>query len=287
MDKKIKGKRYLIMTAAVVASALLQAFAMSTFLRPVELLPSGFTGIATLLERITALFGISFSTSVGMVALNIPVAIFCYRHIGRKFVIFSMIQVFLTSVFLQMAETRPMFDDILLNICFGGFLFGLSVVLALKGNASTGGMDFIALYVSNRVGKSIFQYVFLFNCGLLCVFGALFGWEHAGYSILFQFISTQTIDRFYHRYKRVTLQMTSQYPHEVVKAYVSFCQHGISVMEGYGGYSGKKMSLLHTVVSAYEVQDIVEHLRQVDPGLIVNVIPTESFFGSFYQKPLD
>jgi uncharacterized membrane-anchored protein YitT (DUF2179 family) len=275
------------MTAAVVASAFLQAFTMNLFLEPVQLLPSGFTGIASLLSKITGLFGFHFSTSVGMVVLNIPVAMFCYQHIGKKFVLFSMLQVVLSSIFLQVIKSEPLFDDVLLNICFGGFLYGLAISIALKGNASTAGMDFIALYVSNRLGKSIWQYVFIFNCGLLCIFGMLFGWEHAGYSILFQFISTKTIDNFYHRFKRVTLQITTQMPKEVVKEFVSTCRHGISVVEGYGGYSGKKMSLLHTVVSTYEVHDIMMHLRKVDPALIVNVMPTETFIGSFYQKPLD
>ena len=159
--------RYLIMAAAVTVSALLQAFTMNVFLDLVQLLPSGFTGIAALLSRIAALAGISLSTSFGMVALNIPVALFCYRHIGKKFVLFSMVQVVLASVFLRVIKSEPLFDDVLLNICFGGFLYGLAVSVALKGNASTAGMDFIALYVSNRMGKSIWQYVFAFNCCLI------------------------------------------------------------------------------------------------------------------------
>ena len=279
--------RYLIMAAAVTVSALLQAFTMNVFLDLVQLLPSGFTGIAALLSRIAALAGISLSTSFGMVALNIPVALFCYRHIGKKFVLFSMVQVVLASVFLRVIKSEPLFDDVLLNICFGGFLYGLAVSVALKGNASTAGMDFIALYVSNRMGKSIWQYVFVFNCCLLCIFGALFGWEHAGYSILFQFISTRTIDSFYHRFKRVTLQITTQKPDKVIKEFIRLSRHGMSVVDGHGGYSGQPMSLLHTVVSTYEVQDILFHLKEVDPKIIVNVLPTETFVGTFYQKPLD
>lgn len=287
MTKNNKILRYVITTAAVVFSAFLQAFTMNTFLIPAHILPSGFTGVARLAEQITGLFGVHFSTSLGMIALNIPVAVFCYRHIGKKFVIFSMLQVFLASFFLKLPVFHPLFEDALLNICFGGFLYGLAIAAALKGNASTAGTDFIALYVSNRLGKAIWQYVFAFNVGMLCIFGYMFGWEYAGYSIMFQFISTKTIDSFYHRYKRVTLQVTTEEPEAVVKAYVAHCRHGISVLDGYGGYSGRKMSLLHTVVSSYEVQDIVHLMRQVDPHVIVNVLPTETFFGGFYQKPIE
>lgn len=287
MKKNSKAVRYAVTAIAVTVSALLQAFAMDAFLTPAQILPSGFTGVARLVEKITGLFGIHFSTSLGMIALNLPVAVFCYRQIGKKFVIFSMIQVFLASFFLRLSLFHPLFEDDLLNICFGGFIYGLAIVVALKGNASTAGTDFIALYVSNRLGKAIWQYVFAFNAGMLCVFGYLFGWEYAGYSIMFQFISTKTIDSFYHRYKRVTLQVTTEEPEAVVKAYVGQYRHGISVLDGHGGYSGKKMSLLHTVVSAYEVQDIVHLMRQVDPHVIVNVLPTETFFGGFYQKPIE
>ena len=230
------------------------------FLTPTGILPSGFTGVARLTEQITGLLGIHFSTSLGMIALNVPVAIFCYRHIGKKFVIFSMIQVFLASFLLKLSLFEPLFEDALLNICFGGFIYGLAIVVALKGNASTAGTDFIALYVSNRLGKAIWQYVFAFNAGKLCVFGYLLA-EIRG---LFHYVSvhsTKTIDSFYHRYKRVTLQVTTEEPEAVVKAYVGQYRHGISVLDGHGGYSGKKMSLLHTVVSAYEVQDIVHLMR--------------------------
>ena len=83
------------------------------------------------------------------------------------------------------------------RLFLGGFLYGVQAVIALKANASTGGTDFVALYISNKKNKSIFSYVFIFNAMLLMIFGMMFGWEDAGYSILFQFISTKTIDTFY------------------------------------------------------------------------------------------
>ena len=180
-------------------------------------------------------------------------AAFCYRKIERFRDLFHDTGIFSQLLFTAVSVFSRCFEDELLNICFGGFLYGMAIVVALKGNASTAGTDFIALYVSNRLGKAIWQYVFAFNAAMLCVFGYLFGWEYA-VSIMFQFISTKTIDSFYHRYKHVALQVTTENPEEVVKAYVSQYRHGISVLDGHGGYSGRNMSLLHTVVSSYEVR---------------------------------
>lgn len=285
--KKNKMARRIITILAVTASAILQTFVIQAFIQPANLLSGGFTGAAILIEKITSLYGFTFSTSLGMLVLNIPVAILCSRSISVRFTFYSMIQVFLASFFLKVLHFEPMFDDMMLNVVFGGFLYGIGIVIALRGNASTGGTDFIALYVSNKTGRSIWEYVFAGNVLILCIFGFMFGWIYAGYSILFQFISTKTISAFHHRYERVTLQITTTKAEAVIKAYIGQYRHGISCVDAVGGYSHKKMNLLHTVVSSYEVPDIVALMREEDPHVIVNMIRTENFYGGFYRAPIE
>ena len=279
--------RRLITILAVVASALLQTYVIQAFIRPANLLSSGFTGVAILIDRIASLYGHNISTSLGMLVLNIPVAILCSRSISMRFTFYSMLQVFLASFFLKICSFQPLFNDVLLDVVFGGFLYGLSIAIALRGNASTGGTDFIALYVSNKTGRSIWEYVFAGNCVILCIFGYMFGWLYAGYSIVFQFITTKTISTFHHRYERVTMQITTTIPELVIDMYVDHYRHGISCIQGYGGFSKKKMYLLHTVVSSYEVADIANLLREADPRIIINVLNTEEFYGSFYMAPME
>ena len=283
----IRKKKNIISFFAVILSALIMAFATKNLVRPAGTLSGGFMGVAIMADMIAELLGGSLPTSIGLLCLNVPVALFCAKKISKRFVFFSLLQVILTSLFLPLIPTYPLFDDTVLNVIFGGFLFGISITVALKGNASTAGTDFIALYVSNKSGRSIWGYVFVFNTCILCIFGYMFGWIYAGYSIVFQFISTRTISSFYQRYKRVTLQITTKHPEQVVDLYIKNYRHGISVMNGYGGYSKAPMSLLHTVVSAYEVQDIVQLLHEGDDKAIINVIPTENFIGGFYQAPID
>lgn len=285
--KKEKRVRNIITFMAVLCGALLQSFVIQVFVRPSELLSGGFTGIAILLEMLGARYGFNFPTSVGMLLFNIPIAIACSRSISVRFTVFSLIQVFFTSLFLQIFHFQPMFDDLMLNVIFGGFLLGISLVIALKGNASSGGTDFIALYVSNKTGKSIWGEVFIGNCILYSIFGILFGWMNAAYSILFQFVSTKTISAFHHRYDRVTLQITTVKAEEIINAYVTEYRHGISCVEAIGGYSKKKMYVLHTVISSYEATDVIRLMREVDPHIIVNVFKTDQFYGKFYQAPLE
>ncbi len=283
-DKRIRN----VMTAvAVLGSALLQTYVIQAFIRPAGLLSGGFTGIAILIDRVTSLFGFNISTSLGMVVLNLPVAWACSRSISKRFTFFSLLQVLLASLFLRVLHFAPIFEDSILNVIYGGVLYGFAIVMALRGNASTGGTDFIALYVSNKTGNSIWTYVFVGNVILLCIFGAIFGWDYAGYSILFQFVSTKVISTFHHRYERVTLQITTAKGPELAAKYVKDFRHGISCVDAVGGYSRKKMYLLHTVVSSYEVTDIIALFHEVDDHVIVNMFKTQQFYGKFYRAPME
>ena len=204
--KKIK-KRDLISFACVFCSSLIMAATTKTFVRPAHLLSGGFMGIALLVDMIADLFGKSIPTAFTLVALNVPVALICAKKISKRFVFFSLLQVFLTSFLLQIIPNYPLFDEQVLNVVFGGYIWGMSIVLALKAGASSGGTDFIALYFANKNGREIWMQVFAFNAMILCVFGVIFGFDKAGYSILFQFISTKTISTFHTRYKRVMLHI--------------------------------------------------------------------------------
>ena len=283
-----KEFRNLVTLFAVILSGFMQATIIQVFMRPLNLLSSGFTGVAILVEKITSTyFGFTFSTSLGMLVLNVPIALFCCKSISKRFTFFSLLQVIIASFFLKVIHFEALFDDRLLNIIFGGLLYGMQAVIALKANASTGGTDFIALYISNKKNKSIFSYVFIFNACLLIIFGMMFGWENAGYSILFQFISTKTIDTFYNRYARMTLQITTSKPDAVIQCLIKNYRHGLSRVDGIGGYSGRNISLIHVVVSSYEVGEMVALMRTVDPHVIVNVMKTENFYGGFYLKPIE
>ena len=141
--------------------------------------------------------------------------------------------------------------------------------------------------VSNHTGKTIWGVIFGFNCAILAIFGFMFGWDNAAYSIVFQFISTKTIDSFYRRYDRVTLQITTRKADEVMTAYVDHFQHGISCAEVIGGYSREKMYLLHAVVSTYESQDIIKLVCDIDPGAVINVFHTLSFVGGWWGGHVD
>ena len=143
-NKELSGA--IVTLGCVLLSALLQTYVIQSMMQPMGLLSGGFTGLAILLDRIAGVAGFPFSVSAGILMLNIPLALLCYRGLSKRFTLYSSIQFVSSSIFLQLFHFQPIFHDLLLQVLFGGFLYGFSAVIALRGNASTGGTDFIALY---------------------------------------------------------------------------------------------------------------------------------------------
>lgn len=277
---------YTVKILMIITSSFISAFVLQVFMTPSNLLSGGFTGVALLIVAIGKKVNIDISLSVLLLMLNIPVAIMCAKAISKKFVFLSMLQIFTTSTFLKIFHFEPIFHNILLSISIGAFIYGLHIVLALRAGGSTGGTDFIALYFSNKLNRTIWDYVFVFNMILLLIFGFITNWDNAGYSIIFQFITTRTINTFYNRYQRMTIQIMTDKGDEIIEKYISTYTRGITKTIGYGGYTKQEKCVCYTIVSVYDVADISKLILSIDPDAIINVYRTEQFYGKFYIPEL-
>ena len=114
-----------------VLSSLIMAFA-TNLIRPAGILSGGFIGI--MIDMIAELIGRNIPTSIWLVCLKYPSKLyFVQKNITTICFFFSLLQVGLTSLFLPLIPTSlPLFDDKILNVIFGGFMFGGSIVIALK-----------------------------------------------------------------------------------------------------------------------------------------------------------
>ncbi|MDO4466591.1 MAG: YitT family protein [Bacillota bacterium] len=285
--KKNKTLRFLFSVLLIVLSAVAQSFIMQVFMNPCNLLSGGFTGISLLANKILGLQGINFPVSTGILLLNAPAALLCAKYISKRFTLLSVMQFVLVSIFLEILHFEPLFDDIILNILFGGILWGSSIALALKAGGSTGGTDFIAQFVSIKIHKGIWEYVFAFNCCMLLIFGYIFGWIYAGYSIVFQFLSTKMISTLYHRFAQVTLEIMTKEPETVSQAFFDTVQHGMTVFTGYGAYSHSEMYLCKAVISSYQVEEVIYAIRHAEPHALINTYQTLNFYGNFHFDPIE
>ena len=287
MNYKHGKYRDVITLICVVVAAAIAAVNLNTFVNAGGLFPGGFNGLTVLIQRIASTyFHIEIPFSLVNYTLNAIPAYIGFKMVGKKFTLYSLVMIVLTGLFVDVLPIVNITEDILLIAIFGGIINGIALSIALKGNASSGGTDFISMWISKRTGQSAWNYVMGMNVVMLLVAGALFGWESALYSIIFQFCSTQVVNTMHTRYKRMTMLNVTSQPDVIIPIIQHSTHHGVTRLEGIGTYSGKERTLLYTVVNTTDVKAIIHRVKEVDQTAFINVTKTEMVEGRFYLEPI-
>lgn len=272
----------------VCLSALLMAINVNTFVNTGGLYPGGASGLTILIQHCCQEF-LNFSipyTLVSVLLNMIPIYI-GFRFIGKKFTLYSCLFIFLMGIFIDIIPGYSITYDTLLISIFGGLINGLCVSMCLLMNATTGGTDFISIYYSQKTGKDSWNLVLGINVVILSAAGLLFGWDKALYSIIFQFTSTQVLHTLYKNYQQHTLFIVTNKPQEVCSAISQISNHGATIMDAIGSYGGENRSVVYSVITSSEMQEVVRTVKDIDPQSFINALKTEQITGRFYQKPTD
>lgn len=274
--------------SCIILSALVQSIALTTFSTVGNLYPGGIGGISRLSSDVLSdFFNINISYQIPYLLINIILAILVYKYIGHKFTIYSIFQVTIVSILTLFLKPVIVIDDIIILSVFGGIVNGFGVGLALTNNASTGGTDFISIYLSNRYKRSMWYNIFGLNCVIIVVTGLIYGWSRAFYTIIYQFCSTQIVNKMHKRYTHQTITIITKYPDQVTESIFSKVRHGITRYDAIGAYKKEGTTVLYTVINSYQTSEVVEATLKVDPKAFINVQDTKKIYGNYYQKPLD
>ena len=258
---------YIISFFYAAIAALIFAFGFACFITPAD--PNGFilaTGgvsgvsqvIALVVELITkSTEARSTIVSVGYIILNVPLIIFAFFKIGKKFTIFTFINVILSSVFIRLFDftgvakviasyqinSEYVLNSIIVRVLFAGVCTGLSSALAYTGGISCGGIDIISFYLGTRKSTQIGRYSIIINAfivltyALLRTLDAQFDLTYALYSAIFSVIYLMEvgiiIDAINLRNKKVSLQVIT-YKEHMPEIIIANFPHSATVVKGKG-----------------------------------------------------
>lgn len=272
----------------VLVGAALMAVNINTFVHSGNLFPGGFTGLALLIqETILKFSGHNFPYSVLAYALNVGPVIIGFMFIGKKFTLYSVVMIVVSGLLTDILPGFDLTDDVLLCSIFGGMINAVSISLCLFAGSSSGGTDFIAIFISEKTGKSAWNYILAFNVAVLFTAGILFGWNAALYSIVFQFVSTQALNILYKKYEKTTLLIITDNYEEIYRIIHEKTNHDATVFTGTGCYKNAEHKLLYTVVSAQESGSLEKEIRSADPNAFINVLQSKNILGRFFKRAND
>ena len=280
--------RVLLTLLAVSAAAFVMALNNRSFISTGGLYPGGVTGLTMLIQRAAQmLLHIELPFTAVNLALNLIPVYIGFRYIGKTFTLYSCIMIVLNSVLTDLLPSYVITEDVLLISIFGGMIHGAAIAVCLNAGATSGGTDFISIFLSERSGVDSFNIIFGFNAVILCIAGLMFGWDKPLYSIVYQFCTTQVIHTFFRRYNSQTLMIISEKSEEIYEAIRLLTHHDGTLFKGIGMYQKKERRMILSVVSSDEVSRLLARIQEIDPHAFINIWKTEQLVGNFHRRDID
>ncbi|MCR5278694.1 MAG: YitT family protein [Lachnospiraceae bacterium] len=284
MKSKVQSeaKRILVM----VLAAAIMAINTRSFTNTAGLYPGGAMGLTLLIQGVfDKFFGIAIPYTFVNLLLNAFPVYIGFRFIGRKFTWRSLVVILLIGVLTDFIPPIVITYDTLLIAIFGGVINGFGISLALSVECTTGGTDFISIYLSQKKGMDTWNIILGINAVILVLAGILFGWDKALYSIIYQYASTEVLHILYKRYQKQTLLIITEKPREIVEGIYSVAHHGATILKGEGGYTHENRYIIYSVVSRDEVKKIMNVVTEAGGQTFVNTFKSDDVLGNFYHSP--
>ncbi len=270
---------HMLKNLIVIVGSFVIAFAFNAFLVPHEILSSGISGIAILLGIITP-----FDTGILNFIMNVPLLILGYYKLGKEITLNTLVCVLSLSVFLYIIPAESISDNILLSAIFGGAIGGLGIGLIMKYSGTSGGMDIIAIIISRSSNFSVGLLLTGMNSVIVLISGTVFNWEIALYTLLSIYLTGKAIDTIYTNHEKLTMQIITTAAEPIRQELLVSIYRGVTVTEGYGGYTLEKKHILMMVVTRYEMLQIKQIIHKHDEKAFINIFETVEVVGEFAKN---
>jgi len=275
---------------AVLLGSTLYAIGIHFFVTPIGAYAGGVTGLSQILVELFSQLGIPFM-NLGLLTIvfNIPLMIFGWVKVEKRFVVLSIFAVVYIGILLSFFESLPpilLSDDLLVNLLFGGLLLGVGGGLALRYGGSLGGVDIILAYLSYKKGSGVGMYSAIVN--VVIVLGGFFlkpdNLEATLITIILFFYIGLVVNQVHTKHKRFTAFIVSTKPHLLIKQIHIRCGRGATLFQAEGTFQKDEKPVIMTVVSSYQLYVLQNIIIKYDPQAFVNIVPTKDVYGNFIRK---
>lgn len=244
---------------------------------------TGFSGISIILYRI---FGVPVGLST--ILLNVPLAFFCGRRLGKRFLISSLRCMLLSSLMIDLlAPLFPLYrgDRLLAALCTG-VIAGLGYAMIYKQNSSTGGMDFIIMAVkSMRPHLSLGRIVFLSDLIVVLAGGLIFrDVDGVICGLLVSFLFAMVVDKALYGINAGKLALViTEKGEEISRVIDRVSGRGSTLVKARGAYSGGEKSIVICACSNKEMYGLRKAVKEADPASFVVILESNEVHGEGFR----
>lgn len=221
--------------------------------------------------------------------LNIPIAVFCFKVLGRRFFLRSVRTILITSFLMDYAA--PLFpvyegDRMLAAICTG-ILSGLGFALIYMRDSSTGGADFIilslkALHPHLTIGKISFAMdAVIVLLGVMILSKDI---DSLIYGIIISFLLSTMVDKVMYGISagKLTLIVT-EHSREVAEKIDQATGRGATFLKAQGSYSGEDKDVVMCACNNKQMYGIRSVVKEIDPDAFIIIMESNEVLGEGFK----
>lgn len=282
--KRFFGESWISDTLVEILGSILTGIAIYNFAVPAAFPMTGFSGVALIFYR---LFGLPIG--IMTIVLNIPVAILCYRLIGRQFFFKSLRCMVLSSLFIDyLAPLLPQYTGgrMVAAICTG-VLGGLGYAMIYLRNSSTGGSDFIVMAVKAvRPHVQLGRIIFITDAIIIGVGGLIFrDFDGVIYGLIIDYIYAIVTDRIMYGMNAGKLALVvTDYGKATADKIDELCGRGATIIKAQGGYRLDSRDVVMCACSTKEMVTVEKAVKQIDPRAFTVILESNEVLGEGFKS---
>ena len=291
--EKYFGEHWLRDTAVELVGSALTGIAIYNFAVPALFPMTGFSGLALILFRL-------FSLPIGVmtIVLNIPVAILCFRLLGRQFFFKSLRCMIFSSLFIDYAAPLlPLYTGgrLLAAICTG-VIGGIGYAMIYLTNSSTGGSDFVVMAIKAvRPYVQLGRIIFFTDAVIIGLGGIIFrDFDGVIYGLIIDYIYAIVTDKIMYGMNAGKLALVvTDYGKAAADKIDELCGRGATIIEAKGAYCGDHRDVVMCACSTKEMLTVERAVKLVDPNAFTVILESNEVLGEGFksfcvaQKPED
>ena len=234
---------------------------------PYKFASGGVTGLALITNY---LWGISPVWVI--TAGNALLLLWGWRYLSTRFALWTLYVTVLTTLLLPILEMfrYPVIREPILAVILGGIVGGVGYGMLFRVDASSGGMDVVAMAAKKRWGADIGAMSLYVNLVILLCSVVAVPLEEILFGALMLYIETLTIDnvvRSFHR--RTQALVLSARTSEVADFIIHELDRSATLVPARGAYRGAPFEMLLVVLPRRQVPSLKRHIAALDPEAFV------------------
>ena len=284
----------------ITLGLLMYAVSFTVFLMPYQIVAGGVTGLSAIIYYATG-----FHLENTYLIINVLLLLVALKILGLKFLMKTIYAIFMLYVLLKFVQDilpkQPDSDlpfklmgegQDFMSMIIGCVITGIALATVFWHNGSTGGTDIIAASVNKYHNISLGSVLIAADFCIIgsCMFFPQFGtYIERAHKVMFGFcvmaMENYVLDYVMNmRRQSVQFLIFSRKWQEMANAIGTKMDHGVTILDGHGWYTGQEMKVLCILAKKRESINMFRLIKMIDPNAFVSQSSVIGVYGEGFDE---